>query len=734
MIININNRATKNLFTLLAVLLLSGNMAVLKAQPTMEWAASMGGTASDLGSAVAVDDSGNVYTAGSFSGKADFNPGTGAADTFYLTAAGGGDIFVSKLDAQGKFLWAKKMGGTMAFGSDWAKCLALDGMGNIYLSGIFYGKADFDPSPDPADTFYLSAGTTGYAYAQDAFVAKLDKDGNFVWAKQFVGYGSIYASDNESSNQGRAITVSKATGDVYVTGSFIGKVDFNPSTKPADTFFLRAVDTVNGQNMYITKLDSVGNFVWAKGFAGQSSIMGRGITLDLSGNVLTTGYYYNKVDFNPGEAPADTFFLQSTNNSMDIFVSKLDSSGNFIWAKSMGAPNGSGDLGNGIATDNAGSVYTTGYFSGTDADFDPGSGTHLFTALKYLDIFISKLDSSGNFVWARQMGSAGAGIEESGYGIVISRSGDVLVTGAFTDTTDFNIGGTPRTVIAKGNRDVFIISLSNDGNNIKWLRTFGGTKADVAWAITIDGSGNIFTAGSYLDTVDFDPPNRTVLTAAGTQTDIFVLKLNCADTSSYAFSLTTCEDSYTLNGEIYSESGVYTQRLPNASGCDSTITLELTISKVAHPVITVKEFLLGTVESYSTYQWFLNGNIIEGATDSTYVVTENGNYTVAVTNADGCTDTSDIYTVKNVPSAIADIGDVASEIDVYPNPASDFIHVKAPVLVKVIISGIDGRVIREVENAQRISIKDLPGGVYILRITDTDGTLYKTMKVVKGNS
>ncbi len=716
-------------FCILLILnMLLVSAVTLHAQYNMEWAASTWGTAAKAAYGVATDDSGNVYTAGSFRGKVDFNPATGAADTFFLTSVGGADIFVYKLDAAGHFVWAKRMGGTLGFGTDEAKSIAVDGAGNVYLTGIFFGKADFNPSPDPADTFFLKAGASGYANAMDAYVAKLDKDGNFVWAKQFVGYGDPYASDIESSNQGRAITVDKITGDSYITGCFIGKADFNPSVNPADTFFLTAIDATYGQNMYVAKLDSAGNFVWAKNFGGTSSVQGRGITLDPSGNVLATGYYYNKVDFNPAAGAADTFFLHSAANSMDIFVLKLNSTGEFIWAKSMGASTGSGDLGNDITTDISGNVYTTGYFSGNNADFDPGTGTHIFSVRNYLDIFVSKLDASGDFIWAKQMGSTGAGVEEAGYAISISRSGDVIVGGGFTDTADFNYGGTPHTAVAKGNRDAFMLSLSDNGD-LNWLRTFGSRNADMVWGLSIDPSGNIFGAGSYRDTVDFDVPNGLVNTAAGTQTEAFVVKLVCGDTSSSVLKIAICDNSYTLNGETYTQSGIYTQTFPNAAGCDSTLTLDLDLNTITTPVITVAGFVLGTTQAYSNYQWLRNGVGIDGATNSTYTVTANDDYAVAVTNEDGCTDTSDVYEVTNV--GVDDIATLAAQVSVYPNPARDVVYISASVPVTATISSVEGRMVLNQRDVRKIDLSGIADGVYILRITDAQGYLLKAEKLVK---
>src|SRR5262249_36288313 len=152
------------------------------------------------------------------------------------------------------------------------------------------------------------------------------------------------------------------------------------------------------------------------------------IAVDASGNVYTTGYFTGTADFDPD---AGVFNLTAA-GSFDIFVSKLSASGNFVWAKVMGG--GSDDLGQSISVDASGNVCTTGYFTGT-ADFDPGAGVFNLTAAGYYDIFVSKLDASGNFAWAKAIGGTGG---DEGYSIAIDSSGNVYTTGAFGGTVDFD--------------------------------------------------------------------------------------------------------------------------------------------------------------------------------------------------------------------------------------------------------------------------------------------------------
>jgi len=205
---------------------------------TLEWAKSMGGTGNEYGNSMAIDALGNVYTVGNYMGTVDFNPGTG---TFNLTSVGLFDIFISKLDASGNFVFAKSMGGPL---NDWATSIALSG--NIYTTGYFYGTADFDPG---AGTFNLTSSND----SSDIFISNLDASGNFVYAKSMGGTSSKCYS--------QSITID-ASGNVYTTGYFSGTSDFDPGTGVFN------LTTTGVNDIFISKLDASGNFVWAKSMGG----------------------------------------------------------------------------------------------------------------------------------------------------------------------------------------------------------------------------------------------------------------------------------------------------------------------------------------------------------------------------------------------------------------------------------------------------------------------------------
>src|SRR4051812_35865774 len=165
----------KNKITSLLICCLSV-LSIRSQIPTFQWAKQLTSPTSEQAEFITTDASGNVYTVGNFNATTDFDPGSG---TYTLITSGFDDAFVSKLDMNGNFLWAKKWGGS---GLETCTSICVDPSGNVYTTGYFNGTVDFDPG---AGTYTLSS-----AGQSDAFVLKLDVAGNFVWAKQIGGTGA----------------------------------------------------------------------------------------------------------------------------------------------------------------------------------------------------------------------------------------------------------------------------------------------------------------------------------------------------------------------------------------------------------------------------------------------------------------------------------------------------------------------------------------------------------------
>lgn len=395
----------------------------LNANGNFLWAKSFGGSIWDESYCMALDASGNVYITGFFGGTVDFDPGPGTAN---LTSTGDWDVFIQKLNASGNFLWAKSFGGSA---DDRGKSIAVDASGNVVTTGWFQGTVDFDPGAGAANL--SSAGFS------DIFVQKLDASGNFQWARSF---GSGFYDNGE-------FIAIDASGNIYATGNFQATVDFDPGAGTAN------LSSAGSFDVFVQKLNASGNYIWAKRFGGNNYDYVNSIEVDAPGNVFTTGFFQGTVDFNPGSGIAN---LTSVGVE-DIFVQKLDASGNFQWARSFGS--GQDDMGNSIAVDASGNVYTTGYFRGT-VDFNPGTGTANLSSAGGGDVFVQKLDPSGNFQWARSFGGFSP---DKGQSITTDAFGNVYTTGFFDGTVDFDPGAGTANLSSAGSGDVFVHKMSQGG-------------------------------------------------------------------------------------------------------------------------------------------------------------------------------------------------------------------------------------------------------------------------------
>jgi len=336
------------------------------------------------------------------------------------------------------FQWAKNMGGYS--GTAVGHSVAKDNAGNLYTTGYFAGRVDFDLGP--------GINNLNSSGSNDAFILKTDAASNLIWAKQL---GSTL------NDKGNFIKLD-ASGNVYVTGSFSGTVDFDPGPG------IFNLTSAGGSDLFILKLDAAGNFIWAKRLGGWSNEIGYAIALDVTGNIHMTGTFLGTVDFDPGTG---IYNLTAHFSSQDIFILKLDASANFVWAKNIGGS--TADQGWSIALDAAGSVYIGGQFFGNTVDFDPGPGTFNLTPW-IADGFILKLDASGNFVWAIKWGAQSSDIVNS---LVIDAAGFLYVTGKFYGTVDFDPGAGTFNLTSNSGDAAFICKLDVAGNymgeTIQWF-------------------------------------------------------------------------------------------------------------------------------------------------------------------------------------------------------------------------------------------------------------------------
>lgn len=458
----------------------------IEAQPVnLHWAKPTGGLSSDAGFSIATDKAGNVYTAGNFRDKVDFDPGPGV---FMLRSKGDDDIFISKFDGTGNFVWAKQIGGT---DYDNGSSITIDDAGNIYMAGFFQGTCDVDPGPN-----VVSLSSNG---SNDVFVCKLNPAGNLVWARQFGG---------PSSDMCLSVSLD-STKNIYIGGYFIGAVDFDPGPGSFN------LSSHGAQDIFVSKFDNDGNFLWTAAMGGPLSDMCNAIAADKTGNCFITGSFMSTADFDPGSAA----YNLTSSGLLDAFAAKLDNNGRLLWAGQMGSPS-QDEQGYAIAADAAGNAYLAGNFNDS-ADFDPGPGVFDLVSNGSSDIFVVKLDNYGNLAWAKQMGGSS---EDAAYTLAVDTLMNVYTAGSFGTTADFDPGNGNFNITATGMYDIFISKLNASGNFV-WAEKIGGDSLENALAMTVDKSGNIYATGYFTSKCDFDPGIGTYTLSSAGRYDIFTVKL-----------------------------------------------------------------------------------------------------------------------------------------------------------------------------------------------------------------
>ena len=589
---------------------------------------------------VTVDANGNVYTTGTLNGTADFDPGTGV---YNLSSSNfNQDVYIQKLDAVGNFVWAKLISGSNSFTEVFG--VELDNAGNVYIAGNFDDIMDFDPGPnlnniappgdvsgyilklDNAGNFvwvktygavnaYQGVGTLavsgsgdcfvgGYFMGtmdfnpgagvsnltclgmQDAYILKLDASGNYAYVKQISvdNFAMITASDLDAS------------GNYFFGGIFSGSIDLDPG---AATYTANAPTSTNG---FIAKLDNAGNFVMGQTIDGDNYCEVNAIKIDNFQNIVIGGIFNGIYDFNPGVSINN---MTSTNGFQDAFIAKLNSSGSYSWAKQF---SGTDDLiMRALDVDVIGNIYSTGYFLGS-TDFNPGTAINMFNVVGPVDAFVSKLDNSGNFVSANQLGG---NAEDGGFDIKL-KNNSIYSCGLFNGTADFDPSAATfnlSTASSSTNGDVYTFKWDQCTPSITNLNAVG-------CSYTLNGqtySGNGVYQQYYTNSTGCDSIVNLTLSGSSTNTTLNPI---------------VCSGSYTLNGTTYTSSGNYVQNYSNVAGCDSNYIINLVLSSPSSSTLS---------EEACDFYYFNN----------TYLF-NSGTYDDTLVNAGGCDSIVTLFlTIKN---------------------------------------------------------------------------------------
>ena len=303
-----------------------------------------------------------------------------------------------------------------------------------------------------------------------------------------------------SNDAARSVTYDKE-GNLFATGYFTGTVNFNPDGN--DT------KVSNGlSDFYILKLKSDTTYGWTKTIGGTAAEDGKSITTDDDGNIYVTGFFNGIVNFNP-----DGNDTRASVGESDIFVSRWNSDGSYGWTRTFG----SSEQDRGYAVYSSGQgLYITGYFR-SNVDFNAGRVPSVTrTSNGGQDVFIAKLDHDSNYSWVKTFGGPN---NDSGYSLY-HKDNNVFATGSFSDTVDFNPGGTIDSKIANGSDDVWFMSMTEDAD-YNWTRSFGSSGSDIAYGI--DGFGDrLYLVGYFSGSTNFDPLGSSDVKGSNGAADVFI--------------------------------------------------------------------------------------------------------------------------------------------------------------------------------------------------------------------
>lgn len=388
---------------------MDSNTNVLSSTPVVDlWIRTWGGDWDEDSYSIAVDDLNDIYVAGTYSGTTDFDPGP--AEELRTSFNRSRDIYLGKFTQYGDFIWVNTWGGVK--NEDQPSSVKIDQSGNVYVCGNFQAWVDFDPGP----------GVDGHEAPLDGskiYISKFTSDGTLIWVRTWGGEedGWNFATSMDFDS----------LGNISIGGIYSGTVDFDPGVGTFPVTFSGTLD------VFLSRLTADGDFIDVEVWNGDSFEYMNDIEISTNDSAYAYGSFKNNMDLDP--TTGEDLVANRNPDRPDIFLVKIDSNRQYIWGKTWGGTEN--DYPKDITLDSAGFIYATGGFSAT-ADFDPGPDEYLLVgnADDAPDSFLSKLDPSGNMLWAKSWGG-----EDWDLGIVVLVDDQFCnVAGRYAEITDFDPG------------------------------------------------------------------------------------------------------------------------------------------------------------------------------------------------------------------------------------------------------------------------------------------------------
>ena len=380
-------------FRLVAPGITTLNMYVAKFGPTGQclWAQQVGGSAGASAADIAVDGAGQVYLTG-YVGS-----GTVRFGTLSVNSPATGAPFVAKLDGSGRWRWVSTGGGMHAG----PQAIALDAQANIFITGSFSG-----PSATLGSTVLPNPAWTAAQDVSSVFVARLDSTGAWQWASS----GGPAVAAQGALAGGSDVAVDNR-GNVLIAGGFTTTVQFGATTLTSAGNFDIVMAQLNA---------TTGAWQWARRAGGPDEDAATSLAVDATGHAVVTGTFYSPV------AQFGNLSVSPIYGMADAFVARLDTHGTFQWVSTGGGA--ADDLGTTVVVDANGAAYVGGEFREVVAQFGPFLLPHQALSLGVVDLFVAKLDSLGNYVWAVSGASRG---NDHVDGLALAGPDDVVLSGRF---------------------------------------------------------------------------------------------------------------------------------------------------------------------------------------------------------------------------------------------------------------------------------------------------------------
>jgi RHS repeat-associated protein len=458
---------------------------------TLVYSTYLGGNNTDTAGGIAIDTSGNAYVTGK-TNSTTFP----VVSAFQNTHAGSGDVFVSKLSANGQSLiYSTYVGGS---GDDSGNGIAVNNAGQAYITGIADGRST-TVFPTTAGAFQTTCSSSTCS-ASTAFVTKLSATGNGLVYSTYLG--------GSSTNEGQGIAVD-ATGNAYVTGG-------TQSTNfPTTTGAPQRVNN-GSSDAFLAKLNpTASGLVYSTYLGGNGNDYANDVAVDSAGNASLAGYTTSTSNF-PLVSPRKTVL----GGSRDAFVAKVNSAGSALsYSTYLGGSDS--DEANDIAVDSSGHAYVTGSTLST-ADF-PTVNAYQSTSSGDIDGFVTKLNASDSvLLYSTYLGGAGDNVGRS---IAVDSAGYAYVTG-YTRSGSFPVANAQQQAPG-GGYDAFVTKVNSSNAGLIYSTYLGGSGNDDGRDITVDAAGQAYVTGNTTSS-DFPTVSPFQAQHQGSFEDVFVVKLNAS--------------------------------------------------------------------------------------------------------------------------------------------------------------------------------------------------------------